>query len=80
MGKVIDIFRCAGKVNKFTNGFQFLITVNLLFQEVLHRFHIVIGGSLNILYSLSIFIGKVFGNTIENIICVSTQRRHLFNI
>ncbi len=48
MGVVVDVFRGAGEVNEFADGGQLRVHFDFFFEEVLHRFHIMVGGALDL--------------------------------
>ena len=41
-------------MDEFTDRFQLSIALNLLFQEILNRFNVMVGSALDILDALSI--------------------------
>ena len=48
MSEIIDVFRGAGKMDKFVDGIQFWQIGNALFNQVFHRLDVVICGSLDL--------------------------------
>ena len=49
MRQVVDVFGGAGKVNELGYRVQFRIICNLLFEEILDRLDVMIGGSFDFL-------------------------------
>ncbi len=65
IGKVIDILRGTGKVNKFLIFWKFTVLLKFFFQEVFNCFYIMICSGLNCLDSLSIFNREILKNLVE---------------
>ena len=63
--RVVDILRSEAEVDKFLVRLQSTDLVELLFDEILHRLHVVVRGFLNVLHALGIGLGKVFVNTAQ---------------
>ncbi len=68
MGQVVDVFRGAGKVNKFGHGVQFRNAGNFFLDEVLDRFHIVIGGAFDVLDALGVLKAELTDQTVQNFV------------
>ena len=77
MGEVIDVFRSAGEVNKFRDSVQLRNAGDLFLDEVLHRFHIVIGGAFDVLDTLCVFQAEFAHQTVQEAVGVGGKRRNL---
>ncbi len=76
MGKIVNIFRGAGEVNKFTDRIELGIVSNGLLEQVLDRFYIMVGGALNRLNPQSLINRKIVDQLVENAIGFITKGGH----
>ena len=69
VGEVIDVFRCAGKMEEFTRRIQCGMAGGFFFQEILHGFDVVVGRALNVLDRLRIIFTEIADDRIEKGVC-----------
>jgi len=60
-------------MDKLTHRFQLIVSSDLLFEEILHRFHIMVGGALDILDPLCIFLVEFIDDIVEQMGSVFTE-------
>ena len=65
VGKIVDIFRGAGKVDKFRDSLQFPGARDLLFKKILDGLDIVICGLLDVLDALRILDTEIFDDGVQ---------------
>ena len=76
MGQIIDVFGGAGEVDEFGHRLQLRVTREPLLDEVLHRFHIVIGGGLDVLDASGIDLVEVVDDLFQQFIGLPGKGRH----
>ncbi len=79
VGEVVDVFGGAGEVDEFADGFQLGIAGDLFLEEVFHRFDVVIGGALDVLDALCVFLAEVGSDCVEHIAGVFAECRYFRN-
>ncbi|MNT12287.1 hypothetical protein D3C72_1472100 [compost metagenome] len=75
VGVVVDVFRGAGEVDEFADGGQLRVHFHFFFQEVLHRFHIMVGGALYLLDARGVRFVEVQDYAVQHGIGGRTQGR-----
>ena len=65
VGVVVDVFRGAGEVDELADGGQLRVHFDFLFEEVLHRFHIMVGGALDLFDAGGILLVEVADDAVE---------------
>ncbi len=78
--QVVDVFRGTGEVDELRNRMQRRVWLHLLFQEVLNRFYIMVGGAFDGFDARCIFHAKVADNRIEESVCVGIKCRNFLDL
>ena len=78
--EVIDIFGCAGEMDKFRHRVQGWHGFGFFFEEILHRFHIVVGGALNLFDPHCVFFAEIRDNCIQVSDCVIIKSRNFGDV
>ncbi len=78
--QVVDVFGGAGKVNKFVDRHQLGIVGDLLLDEVLNRFHVVVGGTFDLLDPLGMLDTEVVDQAVQQGVGFCTQGRHFLDL
>ena len=77
--EIVDVFRGAGEMNELGYPHYFVIVRQALLQEILDRFHIVIGDGLDVLHFLRIGLVEICRQRVEFGERSGRERRYLFN-
>ncbi len=65
IGKIVDVFAGAGEVHEFLGLGQRRVVADALFDEVLHRLHVVIGGGFDGLDARAVVDVEIRGDALE---------------
>ena len=65
VGVVVDVFRGAGEVDELADSRQLRVHFDFLFEEVLHRFHIMVGGALDLFDAGGVALVEVADDAVE---------------
>ena len=65
MRQVVDVFGGAGEMHKLVHGHQLGVAGEFLFDEVFHRFHVVVGGGFNLFDAQGVCFAEVVDDGIQ---------------
>ena len=77
--QVVDVFRGTGEVNELRHGMQRRDAFHFLFQEVLNRFHVVVGGAFDGFNARGVLFAKLGNDFIKVIVCLFVKSRNFLD-
>lgn len=79
VGQVVDVLGGAGEVDELADRGQLRELGGLFLEQVLHGFHVVVGGALDFLDAFGVFQLEVAGQAVEQGVGFGGERRDLGN-
>ena len=79
VGEVVNVFGGAGEVDEFGYRMQFSDIGHFFLEEILYRFHIVVGGTFDGFDALRIFNAEVGNDFIKETVCVGSKSRNFLD-
>lgn len=79
VGQIVDVLGGAGEVDELADRGQLRELGGLFLEQVLHGFHVVVGGALDFLDAFGVFQLEVAGQAVEQGVGFGGERRDLGN-